>query len=190
MKKIARMISCAALAACAALAFSGSALADLPKNVAEFNARYAEEGKTPEGAVKLWLDAIFVYQNPATKAQGREMLRVIKYNLPADFEKLALYGSMLERINTQQYILRSYCAGTSPSNEYSVDVNKCEVQITKSKEGDADNMWKIALKSSGADSERWMTLVRNEDDEDLWQVYNATSMYMGIRPPKAPKKKK
>ena len=185
MKKIARMLSCAAIAACAAFAFSGNAMADLPADVKEFNARYAEEGKTPEGAVRLWLDAIFVYQNPATKAAGREMLRIIKHDLPADFEKLSLYGAMLERINTQQHIMRSYCAGSSPANNYKADVNNCELTVTKSKAGNADNQWRVALKSSGADSERWMTLIRNEDNEDLWQVYNASSMYMSIRPPKA-----
>lgn len=182
MKKLARIFSCVALAACAGLAFVGDAFANLPANIDEFNERYVEEGQTPEGAAQLWIEAIFVYQNPSTRSSGREMLRVIKYNLPADFEKKAFYGSMLDRIKNQQHIMRSYCAGSAPENNYKADINACELSIVKSKAGAEDNLWKIALKSSGADSERWMKLIKNENG--LWQVSDASSMYMGIRPAK------
>ena len=41
----------------------------------EFKERYMREAVTPEGAVKLYFDAVFCYIDPAARTEGVKMLR-------------------------------------------------------------------------------------------------------------------
>jgi len=52
-----------------------SACAVLPETYKEFKARYQSEGRTVEGAVKLYFEGVFAYMNPQTRKEGAKMLR-------------------------------------------------------------------------------------------------------------------
>jgi hypothetical protein len=176
MKKI---LTCLAFAACATFAFATTASAKLPADMEEFKARYEAEAKTPEGAAKLWLEAAFLYSDPSTRHLGRDIFVVLMRKLPKDFERNAAHSVMVDKLKNESHIMRSFCAGTSPENGYTTDLNKCEITVTQSKEG-YENTWNLWLKSSGSDSNRQVTLTK---DGDHWQVSNAAGLYMGIRPP-------
>ncbi len=179
MKKMARFFTGLALAACASFAFAGNAMAKLPADMDEYKAKYEKEAKTPEGAAKLWLEAAFLYQDSNTRALGRDILIALMKGLPSDFERNAAHSTMVDRIKNQPHIMRSFCAGTSPENGYKADLNNCELTVTRSVEG-MDNTWNVWLKSSGADSPRQITLVK---DGEHWKVFSAPGLYMGIREP-------
>ena len=178
MKKLTRILTSAAFAACALLTFAGSASAKLPADINEFDAMYADEAKTPEGTAKLWLEAAFLYQDSATRALGRAMLLKLMKGLPQDFERNSAHSTMVDRIKNSPEIQRSFCAGTSPENGYKADLNNCEITVERSKEG-MENMWNLWLVSSGSDMSRQITLVKNGDH---WLVWSAAGLYMGIKP--------
>ena len=177
--KLSRIFTCLAFAACATFAFGSVAMAKLPADMAEYNARYEKEATTPEGAAKLWLEAAFLYQDSSTRALGRDIFLALMKGLPKDFERNAAHSTMVDRIKNQPEIQRSYCAGSSPENNYKADVNNCEITVTDSKAGMDPTTWNVWLKSSGADSPRQITLVK---DGDHWKVWSAPGLYMGIRP--------
>jgi len=58
-----------------ALAAAPPTWAMLPQTLDEMKAQYALVGTTPEGAVKAFIEACFVYMNPATRDVGRNMLQ-------------------------------------------------------------------------------------------------------------------
>ena len=53
----------------------GEAKAALPKDYQEFMARYQREATTPEGALKLYFEAVFCFIDEGTRAEGAKMLR-------------------------------------------------------------------------------------------------------------------
>ena len=179
MKKMTRWFAGIGMALCASLAFAGSAMAKLPADMTEFQARYSEEAKTPEGAAKLWLEAAFLYSDASTRDLGRQMLLVVMKDLPKDFDKNAAHSTMVERLKSEPHVQRSFCAGTSPENGYKADLNNCEITVTRSVES-YGGAWNVFLQSSGADSPRQVSLMKVGD---VWQVYQPAGLYMGIRPP-------
>ena len=181
MKSLSRVLSGIAACACALCMFVGSASAKLPENMDEFEAKFATEAKTPEGAVKLWLEAAFLYQDSATRNLGRNMLLKVMKNLPQDFERNSVHATMVDRIKNLPEVQRSFCAGSSPENNYKADPNNCELTISKSKEGFEDGYWNVFLISSGADSPRQVTLYK---DGDHLVVSSAAALYMSIKPAK------
>lgn len=163
-----------------ASAFATTAMAKLPESMDEYKARYEKEGKTPEGAAKLWFEAVFLYQNAETKALGRKMLLDIMKALPDDFDRNAGYAKMVERIKNNPEIFRSFCAGSSPSNGYKADVDNCELTVTNTRE-EAENTFAVFLKSSGADSPRPMKLTQVDG---LWKASSVSSLYLQVQPAK------
>ncbi len=178
MKKMTRLFAGIGMALCISCAFAGSAMAKLPADMAEFEARYAEEAKTPEGAAKLWLEAAFLYSDPSTRDLGRRMLIAVMKDLPQDFERNAAHSTMVDRLKNEPQTQRSFCAGSSPENGYKADLNNCEITVTRSVET-YQGGWNVFLQSSGADSPRQVSLMKVGD---YWKVYQPAGLYMGIKP--------
>lgn len=178
MKRLSRIFTSALLAGCAALAFCSTASAKLPADMDEYMAKYEQEATTPEGTAKLWLEAAFLYQDSSTRSLARDILVHLMKGLPKDFERNAAHSTMVDRIKNQPEIQRSFCAGSSPENNYKADPNNCEITVESSREG-LDKTWNLWLKSSGSDSARQITLVKVGDH---WKVWSCPGLYMGIRP--------
>lgn len=159
-------------------AFALSAQAKLPEDMADYQNRYAKEAKTPEGALKLWHEGLMLYQESISRDLGRKILVAITDQLPADFEKNSMHATFVNRVTTEPQIIRSYCAGSTPENNYKADPNKCELTITRSTE-EYDGTWAIWIKSSGADSTRKVVLTK---DGEHWKISSYPGIYMGIRP--------
>lgn len=153
----------------------------LPKDYQEFKARYQTEGTTPEGALRMHMQAVFTYLNPATRAEAGKMLRYsMHWSKP--IEQSHNHATFVERLRHEEYhhIFRSYCQGTSPENSYQAQPESCVLNAGKPYE--SDGFTKIQLHSSGADNPRPMWLLNHDG---LWYVENNVGLYVGVREPKA-----
>ena len=163
------------------LAVGGEAWAALPRDYQEFKARYQKEGRTPEGAVKLYFEAVFCYINEATRAEGSKMVRyALHYDRPIEQSRnLATFAERL-RDPERQHIFRSFAAGTSPENDYRMSPDNFNLVVTRKTQ--EQGYLRLFLRSSGADSPRpvWV-----KEFDGLWYTINNASTYVGVRPPKA-----
>lgn len=180
-KQLSRILSFIGIALLGIVAFASVAQAKLPANIEEFNAAYAEQAKTPEGAVHLWLEANFLYSDPATRSLGKDILVLMTENLNADFEKKPSDATYVERMKDEAHIFRSYCQGAVPDNGYKADLDNCELTVTKSIEN-ADGSWSVFIKSGGADNARQIKLVKKDDGH--YHVSQYSTIYQKIRPAK------
>lgn len=157
------------------------ARAALPRNYQEFKARYQQEGRTPEGAVKLYFEAVFCYIDEATRAEGSKMLRyALHYDRP--IEQSYNLATFVERLRDPErhHIFRSFAAGTSPENDYRMSPDNFNLVVTKRTQ--EQGYLRVFLRSSGADSPRpvWV-----KEIDGLWYTINNSSTYLEVRPPKA-----
>ena len=89
----------------------------------------------------------------------------------------------LKRLQEKPYLARSYFQGTTPENGYRIPADRLAVDIKPDPVGNAGpDRVKLFVVCSGADSPRPMTLARN--DQGRWKVAEASSLFVGIRPPK------
>ena len=65
---------------------SPSAPAGLPSTFAEFKSRCNSVARSPEGAVKMYFDAVFCYFDPSRRTEASKMLRYIMH-ADANWEK-------------------------------------------------------------------------------------------------------
>ncbi len=159
---------------------ASSAFAGLPTSEDDFAARVKEEAKTPEGALQLWFEGVFLYMKNDTRALGKKVLVTMTHNLGADFESKNTSARFIERMKQQQEIFRSYAQGSSPSNGYKMNPESFNLDVVKSEADPHGRGWNISLQSSGADRPRIVTLVQDEAS-GLWKVMKFDSLYVGIR---------
>ena len=69
---------------------SPSAPAGLPSTFAEFKSRCNSVARSPEGAVKMYFDAVFCYFDPSRRTEASKMLRYIMH-ADANWEKKQKY---------------------------------------------------------------------------------------------------
>ena len=155
------------------------AQAALPKDYQEFKARYQQMGTTPEGAVKMYFDAVFCYMDTSKRDEAIKMLRYALH-ANANWERSPNYSTFVSRMkNTgDQHIFRSFAKGTSPANSYSMSPDNYELEIT-GKRQESDYM-QVYVRSTGADSPRPLWV---QQFDGLWYTTNNAGSYSGVRPP-------
>ena len=155
--------------------------AALPRNYQEFKARYQQEGRTPEGAVKLYFEAVFCYIDEATRAEGSKMVRyALHYDRP--IEQSYNLATFVERLRDPEmhHIFRGFAEGTSPENDYRMSPDNFNLVVTKKVQ--EQGYLRVFLRNSGADSPRAVWV---KEFDGLWYTINNASTYVGVRPPKA-----
>lgn len=169
----------------AMLALPGAARAELPDTYDAFRSHYDRVATTPEGAIKAFLDAVFVYMDEATRAEGRRMLQyaIREYRDDAEWDTRPTARTFVERMKdpAQQYIFRSYAKGTSPATGYKMDPNDYEVDIAEVGEPRDTRGVSVALRSTGAERPRVIYLVQEDGDVFRINVYN--TLFVGVEPP-------
>ena len=184
MKKISAGAPLAA-AFFALLIFATAACAELPKNYKEFKARYQKEAKSPEGAVKLYFEGVFVFMNKETRDEGAKMIR---YSLRSEvpIERSTYYSTFVERMKDPDYnyVFRSFAVGATPENDYKMSPEKFKINFAGKAVKDPGGFLRLPLKSSGADSLRYVWVKKFEED-GLWFVINNASTYSQVREPKS-----
>ena len=157
--------------------------------VTELKKLHQEEGKTPEGAFKVWLKAIYLIQGGSTdqQAAGWEMLTflTLPYKDSPGWEKKPANSIFTDRVKGDKDVFRSYAEGATPENGYAMDPEAFSIVVT-SKE-DSDQGLKMFVKSSGADSPR-PVYMKKSNKSDLYFVADHVNTYVGVRPAVDPDK--
>lgn len=164
---------------CAALLVGVSAAsAKLPRDVDEFRERQRTEATKPDGAVKLWFEAIYLYSAEGTRDAGRKML-----NLAMVDEQWEKNTYFVDRLRTKAHIFRSYAKGATPDNAYKMDPNEFALSIVTSQADTfREGAWRVMLQSSGSDKARPVVLVKGNDG--LWKVQTYNDIYGDVQAPK------
>ena len=161
-----------------------SVYAVLPGTYQEFKARYQSEGRTVEGAVKLYFEGVFAYMNPQTRKEGAKMLR---YALHSDMpiERSTHYATFVERMKDPDYnySFRSFAYAAEPENNYAMSPDNFEIMYAGRFTRDPGGYLKVPLYSSGSDSPRTIWVKRFDDG--LFYVINNAATYVQVRMPNA-----
>ena len=153
----------------------------LPQTYSEFKSRCKSVATSPEGAVKMYFDAVFCYLEPQRRAEASKMLRYIMH-ADANLENNRRYVTFLRRMkdSSYHYIFRSFAVGTSPENGYSMSPQN--YQLAFSKKSQENDYMRIFLISSGSDRQRVVWVKQYEDG--LWYVINNADTYLDVRAPR------
>lgn len=152
----------------------------LPSTYADFKERCHTVAVTPEGAVKMYFDAVFCYLDPNRRTEASKMLRYIMH-ADANWEKKQKYVTFARRLKDPacHYIFRSFASGTSPQNGYRMSPENYSL-VFSGKSNEADYV-RVFLISSGSDSRRIVWVKQYQDG--LWYVINNADTYMKVREP-------
>ena len=152
----------------------------LPSTYADFKERCHTVAVTPEGAVKMYFDAVFCYFDPSRRTEASKMLRYIMH-ADANWEKKQKYVTFARRLKDPacHYIFRSFASGTSPQNGYRMSPENYSL-VFSGKSNEADYA-RVFLISSGSDSRRIVWVKQYQDG--LWYVINNADTYMKVREP-------
>ena len=158
----------------------GEAHARLPRDFQEFKARFEKEARTEQGAVKLFFEAIYSYLDPATRSEASKMLRYALYDAQP-IERAHTRAVFVERMKNenQQHIFRSYAAGATPANNYSMSPGDFELEFVR-REVHPNGDVTLYITCNGSDSPRPISLTKIDGS---WHIREFSSIYTQIRPP-------
>lgn len=148
-------------------------------------ARHVTEGTTPEGTLRLFLEAC-VLAGSADSAQSTAALGAIgalaaPLRGDADWRKRHSNGTFAERLKTHTWVFRSYAPGATPENGYAAEPGFTPEIISKIEESDGV---KLMVRSGGADNPRPVRLKPLEvDGQRRWFVQEWSSLYLEVRQP-------
>jgi len=151
-----------------------------PADFNQFKQRYRSMGTNPEGAVRLYFDALYSYIDPARHAEGAKMLRYSLHERQ-EWEGSSAWATFVSRLKnpSYHYIFRSFAAGTSPQNSYSMSPDNYQLNFIGTRQ-ESDHV-QVFVRSSGADSPRYLRVKQFEDG--LWYVINNHGTYSEVRMP-------
>lgn len=157
-----------------------NAPAGLPASYSEFKSRCQSVSRSPEGAVKMYFDAVFCYLEPSRRAEASKMLRYIMH-ADAGWEYSQRYVTFARRLKdpAYHYIFRSFASGTSPENGYRMSPENYSLVFSGTSQ-EADYV-RVFLISSGSDSRRIVWVKQYQDG--LWYVINNADTYLKVRDP-------
>jgi len=162
------------------------AQAQLPQTLDEMKAQHVLLGTTPEGAVKNFIDACFVYMNPDTRDAGCKMLQYLALPLMSDANWDRLPGNRLFSQylvdGDRQHVWRSYAKGATPENGYRMNPNNWELNFEQGYLKDEGRGIPVNLHSSGADGPR-VVYIKQDEETELWHINNWEELLEDVRPP-------
>ena len=167
-----------AFAAFAVLFTSALAVGAPPTTEEEFAERLKTEATTPEGALGLWFDGVFLYSNKETRELGALILAEMMVGADKKWDRQRTFYTFSDRLKNKAHIFRSYAKGSSPANGYSIDLATYALNIDESGE-DATGFF-FALQSSGADRTRKIFL-KLDEESGRWKVLKFGSIYLVIK---------
>ncbi|WP_034447629.1 DUF6935 domain-containing protein [Butyrivibrio sp. AE2032] len=149
----------------------------LPGNLEELKAMPQASLDQPEYGAALFVAVMMHYM--VNKEETFEMLDFL--NGPYEvtpFQKQFL----ADRMADGDYVVRSFFNGTSPDNDYTPSM-PYTIETEKGFDQEIDGRMRIFLKSSGADSKRYITM-RHKPSTNQWFVEEQLILSM-IRKPKS-----
>ncbi len=142
-------------------------LPSMPENLAQLQAMPGADLKDPAQVAALTVVALCVY--PVNKDACIEMLNYLKGPKPLTAYEIQFLRDRF--MDGKDYVPRSYLAGTSPQNNY-IPTEPYTVAVHENPYSrDNEGYLVLWLKSSGADSERQITL-RNKPSTGEWFLWD------------------
>ncbi|MCA8923189.1 MAG: hypothetical protein KDD82_15345 [Planctomycetes bacterium] len=164
---------------------------ELPQDVEALVTLRDSLASTPQGAAAVFVAALLVYVED--RAKGIPCLTLVMDRGRLTQGSNGYKGfepgrqdlrDLDERVGSKPYLARSYVAGTTPSGEYRLPSPPFQVKVREQPHDVQAERAKVFVWSSGADSPRPLTLIKN--NRGLWKATNWSSLTVGIRPPAAP----
>lgn len=164
----------------------------LPTTVEEFKTLRDRIATTPEGGAAAFVIALKMYfDNPAVGIQCVIMQchlpTLSQGSGPNSYGGYTLGNSDRSTLETQRerspWVMSSYFPGATPENNYQMPSGAFKLRFsTNNYSGNAsEGTLKVFIPSSGADSPRPVTMVRN--DRGVWKATMWSSLIVGCRPP-------
>lgn len=156
--------------------------AALPNNVDELKALPEASLKDPFDVAALTIVALCRFAED--RDASVEMLNYLRGPRPLSNMDIAFIKDRF--MDGVDYIPRSYLEGTSPENDYtpSVPYTVTVLQLSPSKDIYEQGYLRLYIRSSGADTERFMDL-RHKPSTDQWFLWEFGGLLSGIRIPKS-----
>ena len=156
-----------------------------PVDFQSFKDRYQAVGTSPEGALRMYFDAVYTYMDPARRAEGEKMLRYSLHERQG-WERFPNRVTFVSRLKDSyyQHIFRSFAEGTSPENSYAMNPDDYRLMFERfQKNGTEEGMdfGSVTIRSSGADNSRLVSVKQFEDG--LWYVIGNGGTYSEVRKP-------
>ena len=161
----------------------------LPNTVEEFLSLRGDLATTPHGGAVVYAVALVTYAgDPELGLQMLTIAMDVSELSDGSVYKGKAPGrrrlqELKERIGARPYVARSYIQGTSPENQYAIPSGPLQVKIREQVRDVADDRAKVFVHSTGADSPRPITLLKNS--RGVWKAKAYGSLDVGVRPPVA-----
>ncbi|WP_022820297.1 DUF6935 domain-containing protein [Fusobacterium russii] len=151
-------------------------LKSLPKNLKELKSLEQAKLSSPQDTAACYIAAICRY--PESQEDAMEMIEFL--NGPTE---LTAYDKQFykDRLREKEYLPKSYLKGSSPENNYSPTKPYTVIISSNPYSYEQENIVKLFVKSSGADSPRPITL-RLKPSTGEWFLWDQ-ALLAGIRVP-------
>ncbi|WP_250630802.1 DUF6935 domain-containing protein [Rhodoflexus caldus] len=162
----------------------------IPESVEEFISLRDRLATTPQGGAAVFVIASIMYvRNPETGypcliiASDKSLLSPSDKGGYQGFDFGSSSAYLVKQLDSKKYVPYSYILGTKPATSYALGNPPhrvaCSTNPYSGKE--SDGQLKVFVRCSGADSDRPLTLVRN--DRGIWKAKEFSSLMVGVRPP-------
>lgn len=162
----------------------------LPTSIEDFVALRDQLAQSPQGGAAIFATALLIYAE--NEDLGRQVLTIAvdRGRLregASGYKGWELQPQELrrldERVRARPHLARSYVQGTSPERGYQLPEGPLSFEVSDNPHsGDlAAGRYKVFVASSGADSPRPVTLLRN--NRGYWKATEWSSLTSGVRPP-------
>ena len=159
----------------------------IPHSIEEFIELRNQKSTTPEGGAAMFLLALKIYIENPNLGEQFLVLSIAKRLLVKGntYKGYALGNSdqyLLNQLKKYPYVPNSYIKGSTPENNYTVKLPFIYEFEYQRYSGDPNSgEVKIFVYSSGADTPRPITMLRNE--KGIWKAYNWSSVVVSVRKP-------
>jgi hypothetical protein len=162
----------------------------IPQSIEEFFELRDKIASTPQGGAAVFVVASIIYvQNPEV---GRQCLIIASDKSllsPSSkgyqgFDFGSSTNFLIKQLDEKKHVPHSYIQGTSPDRGYMLNSAPYKIACATNpySGNEQDGMLKVFVQCTGADSDRPITLVRN--DKGIWKAKEFSSLMVGVRPPK------
>ncbi len=160
-----------------------------PLTIEEFILLRDEIATSPEGGTAMFILAFKIFaenQDFGNKCLVASVDSSELTNSADVYKGFSVSKMLFDRIKAQlgyhPYLAKSYIEGANSKNAYSVSLPyKLYFKSNPYSGNETDGKFKVFVKCSGADSDRPVTVYRN--NKELWKVKEFSSLLVGIRKP-------
>ena len=166
-------------------------ISKLPTNTDEFLDLRNQIATTPQGGVAVFVVAMILYGQDTELgrqclviASDKSLLSKSSRGGYKGFDFASSSDYLIKQMDNKRYLGNTYIKGTSPNFSYALNQPPyIVITSTNPYSGkESSGTLKVFVQCSGADTDRPITLVRNE--QGIWKAKEFSSLMVGVRAPK------